>query len=113
MKHLLVLFRGDSHREAPQNVSTSLLTKCCLFCWVEQRGTLTIITGPIFAVEGDRLSYKVIGGNHVAVPTHFYKIIVDAKSPDSLEALAFMLPNENLSGHCYSEFLTTIDEIRR
>lgn len=81
--------------------------------WVEQRGTLTIITGPVFAVDDGQVSYRVIGNNHVAVPTHFYKIIVDAKNPSQLEALAFMLPNEKLSGRYYSEFLTTIDEIER
>ncbi len=73
----------------------------------------SVLTSPIFAVEGDRLSYKVIGGNHVALPTHLYKIIVDTKSPDSLEALPFMLPNEKVTGRHYSEFLTTIDEIDR
>ncbi len=79
--------------------------------WVEQRGTLTIIIGPIFAVEGNQVRYEVIGDNHVAKPTHFYKIIVDTNNPESVEALAFMLPNERLSGRNYSEFLTTIDEI--
>ena len=81
--------------------------------WVEQRGTLTIITGPVFAVEGDHVSHKVIGENHVAVPTHFYKIIVDANSPNRLEALAFIIANQSLSGRHYSEFLTTIDEIEK
>lgn len=79
--------------------------------WVEQRGTLTIITGPIFAVEGSIVTYLVIGEGHVAVPTHFYKIIVDANDPNNVEALAFVMPNENLSGREYSEFLTSIDEI--
>ncbi|MBW2063347.1 MAG: DNA/RNA non-specific endonuclease [Deltaproteobacteria bacterium] len=81
--------------------------------WVEQRGTLTIITGPIFAIQGNRVSYQVVGENHVAVPTHFYKIIVDASNPNRPEALAFMLPNENLSGRSYREFLTSIDEIEK
>jgi endonuclease G len=81
--------------------------------WVEQRGTLTIIMGPIFGIQSNRVSYQVIGENHVAVPTHFYKIIVDANSQGAIEALAFMLPNENLSGRHYREFLTTIDEIEK
>jgi len=79
--------------------------------WVEQRGTLTIIMGPVFAVKEGMVTYRVIGGNYVAVPTHFYKIIVDANNPKSIEALAFLIPNENLSGHHYSEFLVSIDEI--
>ena len=81
--------------------------------WVEQRGTLTIITGPVFTVDGNQVCYQVIGENHVAVPTHFYKIIVDANSSNNIEALAFMLPNEKLTGRHYSDFLTTIDEIEK
>jgi endonuclease G len=81
--------------------------------WVEQRGNLTIITGPIFATEGNKVSYKVIGKDQVAVPTHFYKIIVDANNPHQIEALAFILPNQDLTGHHYSEYLTTIDEVEK
>jgi len=79
--------------------------------WVEQRGTLTIIIGPIFSVQENQVRYSIIGDNNVAVPSHFYKIIVDANNSDRIEALAFLLPNEKLSGHQYSDFLTTIDEI--
>lgn len=79
--------------------------------WVEQRGALTIITGPVFAVSEGRVSYQVIGRDYVAVPTHFYKIVVDANDPDQVEALAFMLPNRSLSGHHYSEFITSVDGI--
>jgi endonuclease G len=79
--------------------------------WVQQRGTLTIITGPVFAVEGNHVSYEVIGQDKVAVPTHFYKIIVDANDPTRVEALAFMLPNQNLSARYYGDFLCSIDEI--
>ena len=64
-------------------------------------------------MDGNRVCYQVIGENHVAVPTHFYKIIVDANSSNNIESLAFMLPNEKLSGHHYSNFLTTIDEIEK
>lgn len=81
--------------------------------WVEQRGSLTIIIGPIFAVKEMQVSYKVIGNSHVAVPTYFYKIIVDTNDPNRMEALAFILPNENLSGHHCSEFLCSIDEIEK
>ncbi len=79
--------------------------------WVAQRGTLTVITGPIFSVDAGEVSYTVIGDGNVAVPTHFYKIVVDANSTGHIEALAFVIPNGNLSGHQYSEYLTSIDEI--
>jgi len=80
---------------------------------VEQRGTLIIIIGPIFSVQENQVRYSVKGDNNVAVPTHFYKIIVDANNMERIEALAFLLPNERLSGRHYREFLTTIDEIEK
>lgn len=81
--------------------------------WVQERGRLTIITGPVFAIEDNSLSYQVIGENQVAVPTHFYKIVVDDNDPENVEALAFMMPNKDLSDDHYSDYLTTIDEIEK
>jgi endonuclease G len=79
--------------------------------WAQQRGTLTIITGPIFNPDGDHVSYRVIGRDRVAVPTHFFKIVVDTHDKDHLDALAFLLPNKDISGRNYREFLTSIREI--
>lgn len=63
--------------------------------------------------ENGRISNRVIGNDYVVLPTHFYKIIVDAKNANAIEVLAFMLPNENLTGRNISEFLTSVDEIER
>ena len=84
--------------------------------WVEQRGALTVITGPVFKIIKDgmgkgKVTYSVIGENQIAVPTHFFKIVVDVNNPDKPEALAFVIPNEGLSSRHYNEFLTAIDEI--
>ena len=79
--------------------------------WVAQRGTLTVITGPIFEVNDGLVSYEVIGDGNVAVPTHFYKIIVDANSTGYISTLAFVIPNEDISGSHYSEYLDSIDVI--
>lgn len=38
--------------------------------------------------------YEVIGANHVAVPTHFYKVIVGETSDGKLEMEAFVMPNK-------------------
>lgn len=77
--------------------------------WVRQRGALTIITGPIFSAdETETVTYDVIGENEVAVPNAFFKVIVD---PAEREALAFVIPNRELLGREFSEFLTSIDEI--
>jgi len=81
--------------------------------WVEARGTMTIIIGPVFAVKKHKVSYKVIGDNSVAVPSHFFKIVVDANDEDNITTLAFLMPNKDLSGHELAEYLVSIDEIER
>ncbi|MGE3556378.1 MAG: DNA/RNA non-specific endonuclease [Candidatus Obscuribacterales bacterium] len=57
-----------------------------------------IITGPLYLVEvsadGDRgVSYPVIGGNDVAVPTHFYKIVIAEHADGRRDGYAFILPH--------------------
>ena len=79
--------------------------------WVEQRGDLTIITGPVFEVAGDSVRYDVIGESHVAVPTHFYKIVVDANDSENSQALAFVMPNRNLGDDEINGYLSSIDQI--
>lgn len=79
--------------------------------WVANRGELTIITGPIFKPENGLVSYKVIGESNVAVPAHFYKIVVDATRPNKVEALGFVFSNESHSGAKITDFLASIDSI--
>jgi endonuclease G len=91
--------------------------------WVEQRGRLTVITGPIFQPEPlerpdgtgptGRVTYLVIGSGQVAVPTHFFKIVVDTTVPDEPEAMAFIMPNTDLVGHTYDEYLRTIRQVEQ
>lgn len=88
--------------------------------WVRLRGKLTVITGPIFAPsplakkngEGPtgKVSYFVIGKNQLAVPTHFFKIVIDRQQA---EALAFLMPNDDLTGRKFSEFPATIADIEQ
>jgi endonuclease G len=79
--------------------------------WVEQRGSLVIIAGPVFGATDGRVSYKVIGKDNVAVPTHFYKIVIDANNQNDIRTLAFLMPNEDLSGHKIGEYLVSVDEL--
>jgi DNA/RNA endonuclease G (NUC1) len=90
--------------------------------WVRERGTLTIITGAVFdkdnnqARDADADADRVAPLNRVAIPTHYYKIVVKKKSggPD---AIAILLPHNNSkqSNGQYRAYLTqhiiTIDEI--
>jgi endonuclease G len=57
------------------------------------------------------VTYQVIGNNHVAVPTAFYKIVVDYDSDDHVSVLAFILPNRSLTGHDLDEYLVRVDDI--
>jgi endonuclease G len=77
------------------------------------RGELWLITGPVF-VDEDRdgiVEYSVLGENQVAVPTHYFKIVVSYVPGDDkkLEAMAFLIPNEAIDD--FGEFLVSIDEI--
>jgi len=38
--------------------------------------------GPTFAVADGQVTYEVIGESGVAVPTGFYKLVVDVTDPD-------------------------------
>ncbi|KAL7286042.1 hypothetical protein TKK_0019651 [Trichogramma kaykai] len=57
-----------------------------------------VCTGPLYLpkVEADGkkyVRYEVIGSNHVAVPTHFYKIVVGETADSKYEMQAFVMPN--------------------
>lgn len=57
-----------------------------------------VCTGPLYLpkVEANGkkyVRYEVIGTNHVAVPTHFYKIVVGETHDSKLEMEAFVMPN--------------------
>ncbi len=79
--------------------------------WTELIGTVTIITGPVFMASNGMVEYEVIGDRNVAVPTHFFKIVVDFSDPTQPQSVAILMPNESLTGHTYLEFVTTIDVI--
>lgn len=42
------------------------------------------------------VKYQVIGNNSVAVPTHFYKVIVGEKSDGNLELESYIMPNHKI-----------------
>lgn len=84
------------------------------------RGELWIVTGPAFIDDDDDgiVEYKVIGDNQVAVPTHYFKIVIALdKDSDSHVAMAFLVPNEAINrpnediGSVMGDFLVSIDEI--
>ena len=87
--------------------------------WIRAAGRGHIITGPIFydpaeedpATADGQIEYTIIGDNAVAVPTHFYKIVVvpDAGQP---KAIAFVFENrKHRSPHDWPSFIRSIDWI--
>lgn len=79
-----------------------------------------VVTGSIFydADEEDAetadglIEHRVIGGNAVSVPTHFYKIVVGRRADQQLISVAFVFANSSHAGNTPLEnFVRSIDWI--
>lgn len=94
--------------------------------WAVSRGDLTIICGPTFEARervhsinrqpdtARQMLYNVIGHGDVAVPTGFYKIVVDMRNLDNPNVLAFLVPHfatEDESERQITNYLTSVDTI--
>lgn len=90
----------------------------------ETYDSIRVVTGSLFLPTNDtsdgkwRVTYEVIGDPPtVAVPTHFYKIIIgesssDETSDDSIAVGAFILPNKKISSDTdLTSFSTSVGEI--
>ncbi|MCP5503785.1 MAG: DNA/RNA non-specific endonuclease [Chlamydiales bacterium] len=64
---------------------------------VKTHGPLEVVSGPLFLSheeEGKKfVTYQVIGENEVAVPTHFFKVILSKE-----EVWAYVIPNQPIKG---------------
>jgi endonuclease G len=56
--------------------------------WAKSNHQIHIVTGPIF-----KSMSKKIGDNKVAVPSHYYKVILDIQEPE-IKGIAFVLRNK-------------------
>ncbi|SCU99429.1 LAME_0G03136g1_1 [Lachancea meyersii CBS 8951] len=92
----------------------------------EKYGSVRILTGPLFLPKRDpvdgkiKVTYEVLGNPPtVAVPTHFYKLIVaenPVKNPttDVVAVGAFVLPNDSISNDTkLTDFEVPVDAISR
>ena len=94
--------------------------------WVMDRQDLTIICGPVFEArtsvqpidrqpETERQKlFNVIGENSVAVPSAFFKIIVDMRNQQNPNVLAFLVPHiATVAGpeRQIDTYLTSVDHI--
>nr|ACO15198.1 Endonuclease G, mitochondrial precursor [Caligus clemensi] len=79
-----------------------------------------VCTGPLYLpkMESDGkvyVKYQVIGQSNVAVPTHFFKVIVTESEADSqLELESFVLPNEKIDDSApLSQFYVPPESLER
>jgi endonuclease G len=86
--------------------------------WAAQTRDLYVFTGPLYipskGADGRMyVSYEVIGENHVAVPTHFFKVMISEKGRNA-DVQAFIVPHRNLEGPVrFSDYLVSVDEVER
>ena len=74
--------------------------------WASKDKQLYVVTGGIL-----REGLKTIGQEKVAVPEHFYKILLDYSKPE-VKAIAFLIPHKITNKPLY-KFVVSIDEIER
>lgn len=78
-----------------------------------------ICTGPLYLPHQESdgnlyVKYKVIGKNHVAVPTHFFKVALIEKAPHQFELESFLLPNAVIPNDTpLKNFMVPLNSIER
>ncbi|NWY96943.1 NUCG Endonuclease, partial [Loxia curvirostra] len=78
-----------------------------------------VCTGPLFLprMEPDGkmyVKYQVIGKNNVAVPTHFFKVLILEKESGEIELRSYVMPNSPVDDKIPLErFLVPIESIER
>ena len=110
---------AEDHRSSKESLrDTFLLSNCCPQYATFNRGvwarlekyvrdlskkfdSVKVVTGPAYVpIEengGKRISYRVIGENNVAVPTHFFKCVCLERGGE-LKVRAFLIPNASEKG---------------
>ncbi|CAD5123269.1 DgyrCDS11628 [Dimorphilus gyrociliatus] len=69
---------------------------------VKNYDDVRIFSGPVMVPETDQdgniyVKYRVIGKNHVAVPTHLFKVIVADSADSNQFVAAFLVPNKPIT----------------
>ena len=75
--------------------------------WANEKGSLFVITGPVFQNEKP---LGFIGGNNIAIPTHFYKIILDRNRN---QIISFVVPNQDVSNQPISNFVSSLRQVKQ
>ena len=86
--------------------------------WAREVDDLYVFTGPLFLPEEGAdgrsyVRYEVIGANQVAVPTHFFKVMLRERD-GRREMQAFLVPHRPLEADTpLAEFLVSVDDVER
>ncbi|XP_064616061.1 endonuclease G, mitochondrial-like [Liolophura sinensis] len=79
-----------------------------------------LCTGPLYLPQHDDndgklyVKYEVIGKNHVAVPTHFFKIVIIETNTGDYEQLSFVMPNKALPPDVpLKNYLVPVESVER
>jgi endonuclease G len=89
--------------------------------WIIERGSGYVITGPMFYDPKEEnadtatgvVKHKVIGPDEVAVPTHFYKIVVAKDSSGQWQSIAFVMENRKYTKPFdFSKYIEPIEWIQ-
>lgn len=75
--------------------------------FAEENEEVYVVTGPILS-DGP---YETIGENGVAIPTRYFKVVLDYLEPE-LKAIGFILPHEK-SSEPLSVFVVSVDVVER
>lgn len=74
--------------------------------WANENESIYVVTGPVFTN-----GMSTIGGNQVAIPNYYYKVILDYREP-SLKGIGFILPNAS-SSLPLQHFAVSIDSVEK
>lgn len=86
---------------------------------VRKQGSVYVCTGPLYlprqGADGKlRVTYEVIGDNHVSVPTHFFKLVVSEDRVGKLHLESFVLPNAPINDSVpLEQFYTPLESVER
>lgn len=74
---------------------------------------ILIIAGPAFLPDtaSGRIEYFVIGEKKVAVPTHFFRVVIRRRSDGDPEILGFLVPNNVVGDEDITQFITSLKHI--
>ncbi len=72
--------------------------------WAVEEEKIFVLSGPVFTTKS-----QYIGDNKVAVPSHYFKVILDI-SPPEFKGIGFILSHQ-ASNNDLSSFAVTIDEV--